>query len=1177
MPQYDGYVRISTQNDTSEAIKATEELGDKIAEAMDTRPVDEMSESFDNVGSAALKTGDIIKANLISDVVLQGVQRLGTALKDAAVHTVDVADGLDSSSKRIAAATNATEAELKSLEAVVEQVYKDNFGGGFDDIADSISLIKRNIGELDDASLVNVTESALALRDVFGYSVEESSRAAKAIQENFNVSAAEAYDYIARGAQNGLDFSGELLDSIREYSVHFRKMGLDIDDMFNIFAEGAENGAWNLDKVGDAIKEMSIRVIDGTDSTKEGFEMAGLSAESMAAKFAQGGDSARQAFTDTLTALREMEDPIKQDAAGVALLGTMWEDLGKEAVFALTNITDSAYEASGAMEGIKDLSYTSLDDSIGSMQRQIDLLIEPIGEELIPSIERVTEAVGEAAEAGDLTEVAGGIGEFVSGTLTFLLENIKLIGAGLAGATAGVVAFKTASVITKVIQSWQNAALQVTLFSNAQGAAALKTAALNGTLTKQEIIYAVLSGKLDAATAKQAMLNTTMAANPAGAIAAAIGLLVSGLTLFSMSAGESTDKVQELIDKSKELDEAYEDSIKNGEAEIAMLERKVSRYDELREKTAKTVAEQNELKDIAAELQDTLGDEIKVVDSLTGAYNDLSGAVEGYIQKRRREFELDALKTRAEEAQKLVLELDEEIQELNTKQIKYAQNLKNGDFWTVFNTLMWVGNDAEKIQEQIDTAQAEKAELQKDIDAYFNALSEGYETEAEIEAQAIFTGSYAAENEYQKHLEAQKHFDEYQAKLAEQYAQYAELYDKERKAAKYSYDMGEMDAATYYATLAELRDNYLQVGSEEWQDANVELQKYYNSLTEDQQKALTKAYNEEKSLLQYKLRTGKLSEEQYYKELAKIRDKYLDKNSEAWRTAYLETYEYNQQIVQTNKDALTQLLSDASDTTLSALENITAARDSLTAKLTDFNKTFEKISETVPETIAVKGNFTVTTAEHEVEVYRMGADSIEDNIKVLEEYGAMLDALKARGADDDTLNEILAMDVDEAMEFGSTLLSMSDMAWNDYFGSMAKLRQTAAEISARYYQSEIDSLRENFIDKMRSELEGLGSDMYLVGADVAAEFVAGWNEALGTKDLTLGQLTRSLSGTVSTAPAVAQQMITTGSAAADKNSSGNGRITNHIPVYIGSAKVADVMIDAVNGEMIRTGKNVLLT
>ena len=64
---------------------------------------------------------------------------------------------------------------------------------------------------------------------------------------------------------------GELFDNVDEYSVQFQKLGLDAEDMFSIFANGAENGAFNLDKIGDAVKEFSIRAIDGSDTTKQGF------------------------------------------------------------------------------------------------------------------------------------------------------------------------------------------------------------------------------------------------------------------------------------------------------------------------------------------------------------------------------------------------------------------------------------------------------------------------------------------------------------------------------------------------------------------------------------------------------------------------------------------------------------------------------------------------------------------------------------------------------------------------------------------------------------------------------------------------------------------------------------------------------------------------------------------
>lgn len=116
------------------------------------------------------------------------------------------------------------------------------------------------------------------------------------MMDNFGTSGEEAMNLIASGAQNGLDYSGELLDSISEYSVQFGKMGLDAEDMFSIFEKGAESGAFNLDKVGDAVKEMSIRVVDGSDTTREGFELLGLDADTMAQKFAAGGDTAKEAL-----------------------------------------------------------------------------------------------------------------------------------------------------------------------------------------------------------------------------------------------------------------------------------------------------------------------------------------------------------------------------------------------------------------------------------------------------------------------------------------------------------------------------------------------------------------------------------------------------------------------------------------------------------------------------------------------------------------------------------------------------------------------------------------------------------------------------------------------------------------------------------------------------------------
>lgn len=1232
MSQADGYVRIVTQNDVSEAQRSTEQLGDTIHDALDTTPANNMTQAVNavrnateqlggsvqnsmdtapadnmtgaiggledgisNTGEAALKTGDIIKANLVSEAVTQGIQKLGDVLKSSASRTIEIADGLDSSVNKIAAATNASAEEVNKLRSIVEQIYGDNFGEGFEDIADSISKIKQNLGELDDKELVKVTESAYALKDVFDYDIAESSRAVKAMMENFGVSASEAYDYIARGAQNGLDYSGELLDNISEYSVQFKKMGLSASDMFTIFSNGAENGAWNLDKIGDSVKEMAIRVIDGSDTSKQGFEALGFEADSMAEKFAAGGVSARVAFQEVIAALAEMNDPIAQNTAGINLMGTMWEDMGAEAVLALGDISDSAFDCAGAMDAIKDVNYNSLSNSLENVQRQIDLLIQPIGESLIPVLDEAADSVAEIAQKGDLKEIAVNVGSFISGTLTLLLKNINLIAAAIAGVTAAVIAFKTANMLTKVITSWQTAALQVKLLGTAQNFAAVKTAAMNGELTAQEIIYGVLSGKLDIATAKTIALNTAMSMNPAGIIAVAVGLLATALTGFAISAGTAESAAKELNDAIDQMHDSVESSIADNEAEMSVLKDKVKRYDELRTAVSLTSDEQKELSTLAQELQSVLGDEVTVVDQLTGKYNDLTDAVDTYVQKKTASVKLSAYEQEAAEAYNIKRNAENKLKELNEK---YG-GLNSDDYFAKIKATATVFSDygntlAAGQQFEADVKAAQKAieEADKTISEWQSLASESYKD------GITASGTKTPASTSSKQTEPANSLPDYWKQKSEDFKYWKESY-------KYDYDMGRISAEEYYTTLASLRDEFLENESDEWRSVNVEIKKYYDSLSEEQKKAYEKrleeqkkadeeakkaaeqaaaeaiaarkaAYSEEKSQLEFKLKTNHITEKKYYSELAKLRDKYLDKNSAEWRSAFLETYEYNQKIIQANKDALEQLLNDASDTTLSALEKIVSARDSLTAKLTDFNKTFEKVTETIPETVAVKGDFTITTAEHDVETYKMGADSIEDNVKVLEEYGAMLDALKARGADESTLSSILNMDIEEGMEFGSKLLNMSDQAWNSYFDSLERLHKTAAEISAKYYQDEVNSLKENFVDKLRSAFDGMTSDMYQVGFDTAKAFVEGWNKQLGTEDLTLGDIAAAVSGgTLSTAPVAAQSMSAAGTVL-----NGAAKLMSQIvnvPVYIGTQKLADIMVDVTNGKIIQTGKNVLMT
>lgn len=303
----------------------------------------------------------------------------------------------DKAMNQFVASTGVANEKLKDYENILKNVYANNYGESFDDIAEAMKEIRTQIGPVvdnwDPTALQEFTESAFALRDTFGYDIQESVRAANAMINNFGIDGLDAMNLIANGAQNGLDFSGELLDSISEYSVQFAKMGFTADEMFKIFSAGAENGAFNLDKIGDAIKENAIRVIDYSNTTQDAYKQLGLDVDDMSKKFASGGDEAREAFDQVMTGLIALNDPVKQNTIGVELFGTMWEDLGPTVVGALSNIEDGAYGTADAMEMIKKVKYDDLGSMFEGLTRQIELLILPLGEALIPILTALVQTV----------------------------------------------------------------------------------------------------------------------------------------------------------------------------------------------------------------------------------------------------------------------------------------------------------------------------------------------------------------------------------------------------------------------------------------------------------------------------------------------------------------------------------------------------------------------------------------------------------------------------------------------------------------------------------------------------------------------------------------------------------------------------------------------------------------
>lgn len=313
-----------------------------------TKEIKEMKEGFDQAGSGALKFGDILKANVLSEAIVSGVKKLGSVVKEVGQAFVDVGkSAIDSY------------ADYEQLIGGVETLFKDS------------SNVVENYAN-------NAYKTA-------GLSANEYMETVT----SFSAS-------LLQSLNNDTAKSAEVADmAITDMSDNANKMGTSMESIQNAYQGFAKQNYTMLDNLklgyGGTKSEMERLLADAQKVTGVKYDISNLNDVYQAIHVIQGelgitGTTAKEASTTIQGSISSMQ--------------SAWQNM-------LTGLANGNADISGLLENLADSVLTVADNIMPVVEQVANSIVEILPEVL----NRITENLPQFLSAGSniLTNMITGL------------------------------------------------------------------------------------------------------------------------------------------------------------------------------------------------------------------------------------------------------------------------------------------------------------------------------------------------------------------------------------------------------------------------------------------------------------------------------------------------------------------------------------------------------------------------------------------------------------------------------------------------------------------------------------------------------------------------------------------------------------------------------------------------
>lgn len=310
---------------------------------------------------------------------------------------------VESANTKMISSLGLTESQGKTTAKALKEVYSDGFGESMDDVADVMANVNTQLSQIPLDQIGKVTKQALILRDTLGQDVDESLRGINSLMTNFGLSADEAMDLYVVGTQKGLDKTHELGDNLAEYGQLWSQAGFSAKQTFAILDNGLKNGAYNLDKVNDFVKEFAISLNDGR--IEDNLGSFSEETQKLFHSFKEGKSTAQDVFQSVI---KDLENT-KNQQEKLTLASTAWSALGEDnamkIIESLNDVNHSFDDVHGAMKKVEQQQERTFSQRSKALFRDAQTALLPLGEVLLklgekylPKVESATKKFADTLE-----------------------------------------------------------------------------------------------------------------------------------------------------------------------------------------------------------------------------------------------------------------------------------------------------------------------------------------------------------------------------------------------------------------------------------------------------------------------------------------------------------------------------------------------------------------------------------------------------------------------------------------------------------------------------------------------------------------------------------------------------------------------------------------------------------